>query len=373
MEFGSKKLGFGMMRLPMIEENGEKRVDEAQVCNMVDRFLEEGFCYFDTAHGYLEEKSEIAVRECLAKRHPRERYILTNKLTGMYFETKEDILPLFEKQLEACGVEYFDYYLHHALDAAKFEKYKKCDAFEVVKELKAAGKVRHIGMSFHDKAVVLDQILTERPEIELVQIQFNYTDYEDPDIEARAVYEVCRKHNKTVLIMEPVRGGRLANLSPKAAEVLSQLEGGSQASYAIRFTASFEGVAMVLSGMSSLEQMEDNLSYMKDFRPLDEKEYDVVWQVAEVLRQEKLIGCTACRYCVDGCPKNIPIPEVLDCINDRYQEKIEEGARKYAEYTKQAGKASDCIACRACEKVCPQHLPISKLMKKATRVFEEEK
>lgn len=366
-------MGFGMMRLPMLEENGEKRVDEAQVCRMVDRFLEEGFCYFDTAHGYLEEKSEIAVRECLAKRYPRETYILTNKLSGNYFKAREEIRPLFEKQLEACGVAYFDYYLHHALDGEKFEKFKGCGAFEVVKELKAEGKVHHIGMSFHDKAPVLDQILTERPEIEVVQIQFNYTDYEDPDIQAREVYEVCRKHNKPVFIMEPVRGGRLANLSPRAGEVLSRLGGGSQASYAVRFTASFEGVVMVLSGMSSLEQMEDNLSYMKDFRPLEEKELDAVWQVAEILRQEKLISCTACRYCVEGCPKQIPIPEIFSCINDRYQERMEKGAHRYAECTQGMGKASDCIACQACEKICPQHLPVSKLMKKAVRVFEEKK
>ena len=373
MEWGEKKLGFGMMRLPMIEENGEKRVDHEQVCRMVDRFLEEGFCYFDTAHGYIEEKSEIAVRECLVKRHPRESYILTNKLSGIYFETQGDILPLFEKQLEACGVEYFDYYLHHALDAEKFVKFQNCHAFEIVKGLKAEGKVRHIGISFHDKAPVLDRILTAQPEIEVVQIQFNYTDYEDPDVQARQVYEVCRRHNKTVLIMEPVRGGRLANLSARAGEVLSQLQGGSQASYAVRFAACFEGVAMVLSGMSSLEQMEDNLSYMKDFRPLEEREFDVIWQVAEVLRQEKLIGCTACRYCVEGCPGKISIPEVLECINDRYQDKIEEAAQKYAAYTNAGGKASGCIACTACEKICPQHIPISKLMKKAVRVFEENK
>lgn len=232
---------------------------------MVDTFLEQGFNYFDIAHGYLNGKSELALKECLTSRHKREEYILTDKLTMPYFNKQEDIRPFFESQLEACGVEYFDFYLMHAQSKDIFAHFKKCHAYETALELKEEGKIRHFGISFHDKAEVLEEILKEYPQIEVVQIQFNYVDYEDPAVESRKCYEVCRKYNKPAIIMEPVKGGNLVNLPEDARKILDDFHGGSTASYAVRFAASFEEVMMVLSGMSNLEQMKDNLSYMKEF------------------------------------------------------------------------------------------------------------
>ena len=207
-----KNFGFGCMRLPM---QGEE-VDKEQFCRMIDLFLSEGFCYFDTAHGYLQGKSELAIRECLAARYPRERYILTDKLTAPYFKKKEDIRPFFESQLAACGVEYFDFYLMHAQSKDVFEHFKRCQAYEEALALKEEGKIKHFGISFHDKAEVLEQILKEYPQIEVVQIQFNYVDYEDPAVQSRRCYEVCRKYGKPVIVMEPVKGGNLVNLPEEA-------------------------------------------------------------------------------------------------------------------------------------------------------------
>lgn len=361
-----KNFGFGCMRLPMIGDE----VDHPQVCRMVDRFMAEGFTYFDTAHGYIGGKSEIAVRECLAKRYPRESYILTNKLTHPYFKTAEDIRPFFESQLEACGVEYFDYYLIHAVSKENYDKYNNCRAFEIAKELKDEGKVKHVGMSFHDSPEVLEGILKAHPEIEVVQIQFNYVDYDDPKVESWGCYQVCEKYDKPVIIMEPVKGGLLINLPDEGKAVLDALGSGSYASYAIRYAASFPQVFMVLSGMSNIEQMEDNISYMKDFVPLSEAEFEAVTKVREILKSQDNIPCTACKYCVEGCPKQIPIPELFACYNTQKRYQDWDGKKRYQARTKDAGKASDCIACGKCEKVCPQHLPIREHMKELAKMFE---
>ena len=287
-----KNFGFGYMRLPMLE-NGE--VDKEQTCKMVDTFLENGFNYFDTAHGYLDGKSEMSIKECLSSRHDRSEYVLTNKLTQAYFKKQEDIRPFFESQLEICGVDYFDFYLMHAQSAEIFQYFKKCHAYETALQLKEEGKIRHFGISFHDRAEVLEEILKEYPQIEVVQIQFNYLDYEDPAVQSRKCYEVCRKYGKKVLIMEPVKGGNLVKLPEDAKKILDDLHGGSPASYALRFAAGFDGVLMVLSGMSNLEQMMDNISFMKNFEPLNEKELEAVHQVADIFHQKHMIPCTACR------------------------------------------------------------------------------
>lgn len=367
MENIKTNFGFGCMRLPM----KDNEVDYIEFSAMVDTYIKNGFNYFDTAHGYIGGKSETAIRDCLAKRYPREEYILTNKLTTSFFESKEQIRPLFESQLEACGVDYFDIYLMHAQSKDIFAKFKKCEAYETALELKEEGKIRHFGISFHDKASVLEEILIEYPQIEVVQIQFNYVDYEDPAVEGRKCYEVCRKYGKSVIVMEPAKGGNLVNLPESAKVILESLHGGSAASYAIRFSAGFEGVIMVLSGMSDMEQLEDNISYMKEFKPLSESELEAVNKVCEVFKSQDLIPCTACRYCIDDCPMNIAIPDVFACLNaknvfhdwnaDYYYNNV---------YTVQNGKASSCIKCGKCEKVCPQHLEIRELLVTVAENFE---
>ena len=345
-----KNFGFGMMRLPMKGET----VDLETTCKMVDAFLDAGFNYFDTAHPYLKGQSETAIRDCLVARYPRDRFILANKLSPTFFETREDILPLFEIQLKNCGVEYFDFYLMHALSAERHEKFKATGAYEIARQLKAEGKVRHIGFSFHDTAEVLERLLQDLPDMEFVQLQFNYADYEDPKVESRACYEVCRRYNKPVFIMEPVKGGSLVNLPRKALELMT---GGSPASYAIRYAAGFEGVAMVLSGMSDEAQMADNLSFMADFQPLGEGEQEIIRQVRTLYQAQNRIPCTACGYCVEGCPAGIPIPEVFARFNALHSDNPQDVPAGYPE-----PGPDQCLSCGKCAEVCPQHLRIPQLM-----------
>lgn len=366
--FGDRRFGFGFMRLPY--KDGD--IDTEQVSEMVDTFLENGYCYFDTAHGYLDGKSERALKTCLTSRYPRDQYILTNKLSGNFFKKQEDIRPLFQSQLDACGVDHFDFYLMHAQSAEVFLHFKECKAYETAFELKREGKVRHVGFSFHDKAEVLDRILTEYPQMEAVQLQFNYVDYDDPVVESGKCLEVCEKHGKPVIAMEPVKGGSLAELSEDAADVLTSLGGGSCASYALRFVAGFQNIKMILSGMSSIGQVNDNVSIMKDCKPLDYSETEAIGRVKKIFLSKDRIPCTACHYCTAGCPQHISIPDLFSCLNakkvfhdwntDYYYHEV---------HTKQGGKASDCIKCGQCEKICPQHLPIRKLLEKVADEFDK--
>ncbi len=364
------KFGFGCMRLPMV--NGE--VDMPQFCEMVDAFLDSGLNYFDTAHGYLSGKSELALREGLTSRYPRDRYILTNKLSTHFFTQEDQIRSLFEEQLRACGVEYFDFYLMHAQDGEIFEKYKRCRAYEIALELKEEGKIRHFGISFHDRAEVLDRILTEYPQIEAVQIQFNYLDYEDPSVESRKVYETAVKHGKPVVVMEPVKGGSLVNLPEEAQRVLDDLHGGSNASYALRFAAGFENMMMVLSGMSTVEQIRENVGFMAEPVSLNEEEQEAIRRVREIFSSLNMIPCTACHYCVldNDCPKNIPIPELFSCYNLKTTFHSWNQDYYYTIQTRDRGKASECLKCGKCERICPQHLEIRKLLVQVAQEFEKE-
>ena len=361
-------LGFGGMRLPM--KDGEVVIDEMN--RMVDAVLEAGFNYFDTAHGYLQGQSELALRECLARRYPRDRFVLTDKLTDCFFKSQADIRPLFEAQLQACGVEYFDFYLMHAQGLTNYDHFKACQAYETAFALKAEGKIRHVGISFHDRAEVLEQILTDYPYIEVVQLQFNYLDYDDPAVQSRRCYEVCCRHNKPVLVMEPAKGGSLVNLPPDARAVLDGLHGGAPASYALRFVGSFPGIRVVLSGMGSVEQVRENTACMKDFRPLDETEMAAVRRVQEIFHSKNLIPCTACRYCTDGCPKHISIPDLFAIMNTKQIHHDWNAHLYYDEvHTAPGRRASDCIKCGKCEKACPQHLPIRQLLEQVSQEFDK--
>lgn len=361
-----KNFGFGCMRLPM---DGEK-VDYAEFTKMVDEFMAQGFNYFDTARVYIGGQSETAIRDCVVKRYPRDSFILTDKLSGSLFNSEDEIRPLFEKQLESCGVDYFDFYLLHSQTKSLFEKYKTLHAYEHAFELKKEGKVKHVGFSFHDTADVLDEMLNEYPEIEVVQIQLNYIDFDDPDVQARLCYEVCRKHNKPVIVMEPVKGGKLADIPEQGKAIFDALHGGSPASYAIRYAADFDGVFMVLSGMSDMAQMNDNLSFMKDFKPLSHEERRAIAEVCDVIRATHTIPCTACRYCTDGCPEHILIPDLFSCLNAKQLCRDWNSDCYYEVYTENHGKASDCIGCGKCEHSCPQHLPIRELLKEVAKTFE---
>ena len=362
-----KNFGFGCMRLPM----NDKEVDNVEFCKMVDAFLEAGFNYFDTAQGYIEGKSELALRECLTSRYPRESYILTDKLSPHLFEKEEDIRPSFERQLKACGVEYFDFYLMHSQNRGLYPKYQACRAFEVAQELKAEGKVKYVGFSFHDNAEYLDKILTEHPEVDVVQIQFNYADYDDPSVESRKCYEVCRKHNKPIIVMEPVKGGHLVNLPEKAREVFSALGDMTPASYAIRFAASFEGIFMVLSGMGNMDMVESNIRTMDPFVPLNAEELAVTDKVRGIIRQYKQIPCTKCRYCAEVCPKGVPIADNFAIYNE-YALALatkKEIAKKLHGFEV---KASDCIECGKCERICPQSIDIRDKLKMIAKIQSKE-
>jgi len=353
-----KNFGFGLMRLPMVGEE----VDMEQTKKMVDAFLDASFNYFDTAHPYIQGKSEDAVKECVADRYPRDAFVLANKLSFNCFETEAEVRPLVESQLEKCGVAYFDFFLMHAMNLTRYEKYKACGCFEIVQQLKNEGKLRHVGMSFHDSAENLDKILTWHPELEFVQLQFNYVDYEDTRVQARKCYEVCVKHGKPVMVMEPVKGGSLVNLPEAALELLPD---GSPASYAVRYAASFPQVVMVLSGMSNEEQMADNLNTMTDFVPLSEEEHQRIGKVRTIFQAQHKIPCTTCRYCTDGCPAGIPIPDIFTCMN---QKRAGEGEpdKDYAAFE---NNASACVGCGQCEEACPQNLQIRELLKEVEKAF----
>ena len=363
--------GFGCMRLPM---NGSE-VDIEQFKEMTDYFIDHGFNYFDTAHGYIDGKSEKAIKVALTSRYSRDQYLLTDKLTDSFFQSEEDIRPFFQSQLDACGVEYFDFYLMHAQNATNFEKFKKCNAYETAFALKKEGKIRHVGLSFHDKPEVLDKILTTYPEIEIVQIQFNYVDYDDAGVQSKAVYEVCRKHDKPMIVMEPVKGGSLVKLPEAAEQIYKDLgDGMSNASYALRFATSFDGIRIVLSGMSDMAQMKDNVSFMADFKPLDEREMGAVAKVTAIYKGLDVIPCTACHYCVEEnhCPMQIPIPELFACLNTRRVFQNLNQDKNYEEIVNAegAGKASACIGCGGCEAVCPQHLEIRDLLQTVAAELE---
>lgn len=373
----TKKLGFGLMRLPLTNPDEASSIDVEQVKDMVDAFIENGFTYFDTAWMYCGFQSECAAKEALVDRYPRDSYTLADKLHAGYIKTREDRDKIFNEQLRKTGVEYFDYYLLHDIGVDHYKIYQELDCFTWLKEKKEQGLVRHIGFSFHDSAKMLDQVLTEHPEVEFVQLQLNYLDWDSEGVQSRKCYETAVKHGKPVIVMEPVKGGTLAKVPERAERMFKEYHPDmSVPSWAIRFAASNEHVMMVLSGMSNMEQLQDNMSYMADFQPLNEEEQGIIRKAVEIINSGIEIPCTGCSYCTEGCPQNIAIPKYFSLYNADLQECEEKGWKPQGEYydrlTKTFGKASDCVECGQCESVCPQHLPVIRHLKEVAARFEKE-
>ena len=354
------KLGFGLIRLP---KKGLK-IDIRQMSKMVDAFLEAGFTYFDTAHVYLG--SEEAARKALVERYPRESFTLATKLYAPSALSEEAAKKQFETSLKRTGAEYFDYYLLHSLMKNNYQKYERFHLWDFVNRQKEKGLIKHIGFSFHDGPELLEEILKAHPEVEFVQLQINYADWENPSVTSRANYEVARRYGKYITVMEPVKGGSLAKPAKEIQKLFTDFAPDrSAASWAIRFAASLDGILTVLSGMSNEEQMRDNLSYMRGFVPLNPEEQNVIRKAQEILGRSKAIPCTACRYCTEGCPMQIPIPDVFSAMNKRLVSgRIEEATADYQAILARGAGADACIACGQCEQACPQHIDIIEQLKK---------
>ena len=370
-----KKLGFGLMRLPTQGGVKDAAIDVEQVKGMVDAFLERGFTYFDTAWMYCNHQSENVAREALVSRYPRERFTLATKLHAGYLNGKEDRDRIFGEQLRKTGAGYFDYYLLHSINRELYEKYTRYDCFEWLREKQRQGLVRHIGFSFHDSAEFLEEVLSAHPEFEFVQLQINYLDWDSESVQSRRCYEAARRHNLPVIVMEPVKGGTLASVPPAVERLFrAAAPGRSTASWAIRFAAGLDGVMVVLSGMSNMEQLLDNTGFMADPAPLSEDELHILRQAVELIRSGIAVPCTGCAYCTDGCPMQIAIPEYFSLYNADLQEAGAAAEKpRRADYLALAadhGRAGDCIGCGQCESVCPQKLPIIRHLREVASYFE---
>lgn len=367
-----KKLGFGTMRLPVTEPGNPASIDHEQVKKMVDMYLERGFTYFDTAYPYHQEHSEEAVRKCLVERYDRDRYILADKMPILRVKGPEDYEKFFMEQLRRCGVSYFDVYLLHNLGRDRYVNTERFGGFPFIQKLKEQGLVRNIGFSFHDDAETLDRILTDHPEVDVVQLQINYLDWNGAVAQSGKCYEVAKKHGKGVIVMEPVKGGQLANLPEPAMKLFEEFYGNeapSPASLAIRFAASLENVRVVLSGMSNEAQAMDNTSYMQDFKPLSEGERELVVRIEQELKKAIKVPCTSCGYCMEVCPKNIAIPDYFGLLN-LHAVTGKKTNMYYERYAMNRGKASECLKCGLCEKNCPQHIQIRDFLEEFAALYE---
>ncbi|MGI6507673.1 MAG: aldo/keto reductase [Saccharofermentanales bacterium] len=371
-----KQLGFGLMRLPTVERDDKKLIDMDQLIQMVDIFMESGFSHFDTAYGYHGEQSEAAFREAVVNRYDRNSFTVTDKMPMWFVECEEDLNRLFTEQLERCGVDFFDFYWLHALNEKSYQKCKEVDAFGFIERKKSEGFIRKTGFSFHDSAEVLNTILTEQPGVDYVQLQINYLDWEDEEIQSRLCYETAIRHGKRIMIMEPVKGGTLASLPLEASALLKKhAPDVSDASWAIRYAASLDSVDYVLSGMSNEEQLLDNIRTMRDLQPLSDDERDVIEQVIDVLSECRAIACTSCGYCLGSCPKNIAIPDYFKAYNNFIMFGEPERWSSFSTFRRlgeKGGKADDCIACGDCQRSCPQYLPIIEHLQSVAQLIHDE-
>ena len=369
-----KKLGFGLMRLPLVNPDDQTSIDIEKFKAMADRFIERGFTYFDTAYPYHGGKSETALREAVVKRYPREAFTVTSKMPVWAIKEPADLERVFNEQLEKCGVDYFDYYWLHALNHERVEVMERMDGWGFIARKRDEGKIRHIGFSFHDDSALLAQILDKHPEVEYVQLQINYLDWDSPAIESKTCYDLCVKHGKPVIVMEPVKGGSLARVPEAIDRLVKEYDpDASAASWAIRYCAPLPNVMMVLSGMSNMEQMKDNTSYMQDFQPLNDEEQNIIAQATQVIRDAISIPCTACHYCSEGCPQQIAIPEYFNLYNTQQQFPEQKSNCKlyYNLVAKSHSKASECLECGQCEAQCPQHIDIIDNLKLVVQAFEQ--
>lgn len=360
------KTGFGFLRLP--EKGGN--YDWKEISKLVDRYINLGGRFFDTCYTYLNGNSEKGIKECLTSRYPRDSYILSDKLPGYLCKSYADNQKYFDEMLFRCGVDHFDILMLHWLNKKNYETAEKCDQFRFLREKKAEGKCQLIGFSYHDSASLLDEILTKHPETDIVLIQINYLDWESSGIESKKCYDVCVKHGKKVMVMEPVKGGTLAVLPEEAERLLKDKNSSdSPSKWALRFVQSLSEVSVCLSGMNSIEQIEDNLS---DMQPITDEEKELLNQVKNIIEANTAVACTGCRYCIVHCPKKISIPDIFKLYNEICRYPMEDWKIKpvYSHLVQFSGKSSDCISCKSCEKHCPQHLNISETMKNAAQKLE---
>ena len=367
-----KKLGFGIMRMPLTNENDPASIDLKKSGEMIDRFMKAGFNYFDTAYPYHNGMSERALKELLVKKYPRDSFVIADKLPSFLLKKSEDCERIFREQLERTGVEYFDIYLIHDLGAVTYETAKETGAFEFIEKMKKEGRVKLTGFSFHDSVEVLERILDEHPEVDIVQLQVNYVDWDSDSVEAEKCCELCKKRGKKIVVMEPVKGGMLARIPEEAEKLLLEHKPDmSIPSWAIRFCAGVENVICVLSGMSNMEQLNDNISYMSDFKPLTAKERELLKKAEAIIKANVNVPCTGCAYCVSGCPMEINIPRIFLMYNGiKIYGNLSHQRHYYRNYVLDHARATDCIECGACEEICPQHIKIREELKKAAMQLE---
>lgn len=370
-----KNMGFGMMRLPLTDKDDFKSVDQEQVNKMVDTFMEAGFNYFDTAYPYHDGVSEVAFRKAVVERYPRDSFVVADKLPLFLITKYEELEPIFTEQLERTGLEYFDYYLLHNVSGFSEAGFVGVNSFEFALKKKEEGKIKHLGFSTHANAEYIENIIKQHPELEFIQLQINYLDWENEGVESRKCYEVAKKYDLPIIIMEPLKGGFLVDVPDEAAKMMEDFSGEKPISWALRYVASLDGVFMVLSGASTIEQMEENIKIMDDFKSITSEEKEIISDVVDIINSQITVSCTKCNYCVNSCPQHINIPKLFDLYNNQ---KIENNVgftavgNAYVNYSKIEGNglASDCIACGLCVKECPQHINIPEVMKDVKKEFE---